>query len=99
MAYKRNKKGQFVKGHGGGPGRPKRKREERYYQIMQQSCTFKDWRVIMNTAVARAKAGDRHAREWLAKYIIGTAPQKLEITGEGGGPIVLVNWDDANHTD
>ena len=92
----RNEKGQFVKGNGGGPGRPPKEREIRYYEIMQTACTFKEWRAICQKAVDQAKRGDATARKWLTDYLVGTAPQKHEITGEGGGPLVIINWDDEN---
>ncbi len=86
----RDENGRFKKGHTGNPnGRPKKDREQRYYEIAMSSCTFKDWREIWKVAVEQAKEGDRHAREWLTNYLIGRAPQKLEHTGAGSGPIIL----------
>ena len=39
---------------------------------------------IINTAITKAHAGDNKWAEWLAKYGYG---QKLELVGEGGGPL------------
>jgi len=96
----RDENGQFVKGHSGNPnGRPKKQREQRYYEIALNACTFKDWRIIWKKAIEQAKDGDKDARKFVADYLIGKAPQKLEHTGADGGAITLryggnVNPDD-----
>ena len=87
MAAARKANGQFAKGHGGGPGRPKKKREERYLEITMSACTFKDWRAIVQKAVTDAKRGDATARKWLSDYLIGSPQQKLDVTS-GGEPII-----------
>lgn len=90
----RDEKGRFIKGNGGGPGRPKREREARYYEIMETTVTFADWRAIVSKATEQAKRGDATARKWLSDYLMGPPVERKEITGEGGGPIVIVSWDD-----
>ena len=92
----RNTKGQFVKGNGGGPGRPKKTREERYLEIAINTVTFEDWKIIIRRAVHDAKRGDTSARKWIADYLIGPPTQKTEISGPGGSPIVIVNWEDGD---
>ena len=98
----RNANGQFTKGNGaakgnrGGPGRPKRSTEERYLSALIRRVTAKDWQVVVDTAVARAKAGDTQARKWLSDYLLGPPVQRTEVTGAGGGPLVVVNWDDGD---
>lgn len=93
MVADRNSKGQFVAGNGaakgnrGGPGRPKRSTEERYLSALSRRVTMKDWRVIVDTAVARAKAGDTKARQWLSDYLLGKPVQRQEITGADGGAL------------
>ena len=87
MAAARKANGQFEKGHKGGPGRPKKKREERYLEITMSACTFKDWRAIVQKAVNDAKRGDATARKWLSDYLIGSPQQKLDVTS-GGEPII-----------
>jgi hypothetical protein len=42
---------------------------------------------IIDTAVARAKAGDATSRQWLSDHLIGKPTQRMEHTGAGGGPI------------
>ena len=92
--------GQFAKGHSGNPnGRPKRSTEEKYLTALSRHVTLKDWATIVNTAVARAKAGDSTARQWLSDYLMGKPLQRQEVSGPGGGPIVVVNWDDGGDTD
>ena len=86
---KRNAKGQFVKGHNGGPGRPKKTREERYLEIVKSAVTFEDWKAIVKRAAYDAKRGDAQARKWLSDNIIGPPTQRQEITGAGGGAIEI----------
>ena len=84
----RDENGRFKKGHTGNPnGRPPKQREQRYYEIALNACTFKDWRIIWKKAIEQAKDGDKHAREWLTDYLIGKAPQRHELSGLDGGPI------------
>ena len=90
MAAQRDENGRFLPGHNGGPGRPKKDREQRYYEIAMNACTYKDWKIIWHVAVEQAKKGDRHAREWLTDYLIGKPPQKLEHTGADGSPLIPV---------
>jgi len=84
----RNGDGRFAKGNSGGPGRPSKKREERFYGITLRACTFKDWREIVKTAVRQAKTGDTMARKFLADYIIGPPAQRLALTGADGVPLI-----------
>ena len=85
----RDKNGRFVKGNGGGPGRPKKEREVRYYEIMQTACTFADWKAICKKATEQAKRGDSVARKWLSDYLMGAPTQKHELTGADGGNLVI----------
>jgi len=86
----RDANGRFVKGNGGGPGRPPKQREQRYYEIALNACTFKDWRIIWKKAIEQAKDGDKDARKFVADYLIGKPPQKLEHTGADGSPLIPV---------
>ena len=89
MERKRDENGRFVKGDGGGPGRPAKAREDRYYEITMTACTFKDWQVIVSKAVSQARRGDSVARKFLADYLVGPPPQRHEHTGEGGKEIIF----------
>jgi hypothetical protein len=91
----RNNKGQFVQGNGGGPGRPKKAKEERYYAILITTCTDKDWKAIIERAISDAKKGDTSARKWLADYLIGPPVERKEITGANNQPVLIeVVYDD-----
>ena len=72
------------KGHKPGPGRPKKKREDRYLEVTLTACTFADWRVVVERAVTHAKRGDYQARKWLSDYLIGPAVQRLALSGDIG---------------
>ena len=74
----RGRGGRFAQGNSGGPGRPRRATESAYLQATVSACSVDDWQGIVAAAVQEAKEGDRYAREWLARYLIGepdtTAP-------------------------
>ena len=84
----RNEKGQFVKGGVGNPkGRPKKAREDRYYEIAMSAVPFAQWKRIFNRAATQAEKGDAQARKFLADYLLGSPVQRHELTGAEGGPI------------
>ena len=91
----RDNNGRFVKGISGNPhGRPSRPKEEQYYRILMTTCTDKDWRAIIDKAIAQAKHGDAVARKWLADYLIGAPVQRQEITGlEGSALEIIVTYE------
>jgi len=74
--------GRFVNGNGGGPGRPPREREQKYYEITMTTCTFQEWQDVVQKAVAQAKRGDAVARKWLSDYLVGVPeiPVSSEVT-------------------
>jgi hypothetical protein len=67
----RNANGRFAPGNPGGPGRPRRAVEREYMAVLSQSVDLKAWRRICNKAVEDAEAGDRYAREWISRYLLG----------------------------
>jgi hypothetical protein len=92
----RKTNGQFEKGHSGNPkGRPKRSTEEKYLTALSRRVTLKQWTTICDTAIARAKAGDGQARQWLSDYLMGKPIQRTEVSGPDGGPIEHRNFDRA----
>lgn len=96
----RDNKGRFKKGeYSGGPGRPKKSQEDQYFDIMLSACTVDDWRAICVKAVEQAKRGNPVARKWLSDYIIGPPVERKEVTGAGGGPLLVVNWDEPKSID
>lgn len=70
--------------------------EERYLAALYRRVSTADWNAIIDSAVARAKAGDSTARQWLSDYLLGKPVQRSEISGPDGAPIVVVNWDDGD---
>ena len=91
----RDENGKFIKGNGGGPGRPPKKREDKYREITLNTCTFADWQRIIEKAVKQAKSGDSVARKWLADYLVGTPIQRQEITGKDGSILITTIADSA----
>jgi hypothetical protein len=74
MSDLRNGNGTFANGNPGGPGRPRRTIEREYIATLLGACTLNDWQAIVERAVEDAKAGDGKARDWLARFVLGTTP-------------------------
>jgi len=89
MERKRDANGRFMKGDSGGPGRPPKAREERYYEITMTACTYQDWEDIVKKAISQAKRGDSVARKWLSDFLVGVPEQNL-----GGILEVIVRYVD-----
>jgi hypothetical protein len=85
----RDENGKFVKGNPGGPGRPKKEREQKFYDLTLSAVTFDDWKAIVRKAVDQAKRGDQQARKWLSDYLIGPPVQRQEVTGADGDALVI----------
>lgn len=85
----RDENGKFKSGNPGGPGRPKKEREVRYYEIMQTACSFSDWKEIVEKAVQQAKRGDAVARKWLSDNLMGVPVQRMEHTGADGENLTI----------
>ena len=75
----RNPDGTFAKGHAGGPGRPPRQTEQAYLRTLAATITQDDWRAIVQTAIADAKAGDARARQWLSDWLLRGVPTLLDL--------------------
>ncbi len=85
----RDENGKFIKGNGGGPGRPTKERETRYYEILMTAVTFEDWKKIVLKARDQALKGDPTARKWLSDYLMGAPVQRTELTGADGGAVTI----------
>jgi len=72
MSNGRDENGRFTPGNPGGPGRPRRAIEAEYLAALSEVVTLDTWREIVSTAVERAKSGDARAREWIARYVLGS---------------------------
>ncbi len=80
----RGENGRFVPGQSGNPaGRPKRAVEKERLDSLNEELTDKDWREIVGVAIARAKAGDAAARNWLSSYSAGQPTERLAISHDG----------------
>ena len=71
--------GRFALGNPGGPGRPPTAKEHAYLETLGAVCTVDDWRSICCRAVRDARNGDRHARNWLSKYLLGDNQQLADL--------------------
>lgn len=76
----RNEKGQFVKGHPGGPGRPRREVERDYLNTMLGVISQERWEEIVEAVYKRAKRGDIAAATWLGNYTQGKPTERLDVT-------------------
>ncbi len=60
-----------------------RRTEADYMGVLLDAVTLEEWRSVVLSTVAAAKAGDASARAWLAQYLVGkpsmTAPSPLTI--------------------
>ena len=69
----RDAMGRFAQGNPGGPGRPPRQTEVEYLRAIQGACSPDDLSQIAVEAVRRAREGDPRARDWISRYLVGTA--------------------------
>lgn len=69
--------GKFAKGNPGGPGRPFR-RQQRFLVTLNDSVSDSQWKTIIATAVTQAMEGDRYARDWLSKWLLGQ-PETIPV--------------------
>ena len=51
--------------------------EADYMRALSDALGLEDWSVIVTKAVEDAKAGDPKAREWVARYALGSGPSSL----------------------
>lgn len=83
----RDENGRFIKGNGGGPGRPRKEREVEYYRVLVTQCSMDDWRAIIAKAIEQAKRGDAVARKWLSDYIAGEPEHNVNLDA-------VIKWED-----
>jgi len=68
----RDKKGRFLKGCPGGPGRPKVKLTTNdWRELLQQAITTDDFAAVVRTLIVRAKEGDLKAIQELFDRTLG----------------------------
>ena len=80
----RDANGRFVKGNGGGPGRPSKREEERYRELLKEAVSYAQWKRIIQKLAEKAGNGDVQATKLLFEYILGKPPQRLQHSGEVG---------------
>jgi hypothetical protein len=51
-------------------GRKPRQTEDAYLTATMGSVSLKDWRAVVDKALAQAKAGDHRAREFLSRWLL-----------------------------
>lgn len=73
----RQRGGRFAPGNPGGPGRPRRAVEAEYLAALNDAISLDDWRLVVERALADAKAGDAKARDWLCRYLLDGIDQPL----------------------
>ena len=66
----RTARGRFAHGNGHGCGRPAAVVQRERLDALLSTVTDKEWTSICKTAVAAAVNGDRHAREWVSRYLL-----------------------------
>lgn len=81
----RDSNGRLLPGHtvSKGKGRPKKAREEKYYEIAMSAVSYVDWKKIIKKAAQQAVKGDSTARKFLADYLVGPPQQRLDLTTGG----------------
>ena len=56
--------------YGNPAGRPKRETERDYLDVVMRLCPLDSWAQVVERAVVDAQQGDRHARDWLSRYLL-----------------------------
>ena len=80
---------QAAKGSSGGPGRPPKKREERYQELLKEAVTYKQFKAIVKMVAGKAEGGDLAAAKLLFEYLLGKPPQHTMLTGADGGNVII----------
>ena len=75
----RKKQQELIRGHAA-----HRRTEGDYMGVLLETVTLDDWRGVVSTAKAAAKAGDPQARAWLAQFLMG------KPTGNAPTPLTVV---------
>lgn len=70
-------------------GRPTRKREERFIDLIREAVSDEDITAILQKAVAQARDGDRWARRFLWEYAVGK-PKVIATMGRQEAPVITL---------
>ena len=84
----------FQKGWKGGPGRKpggdgSRTIRREYLSALVKKVPLDEWEKVCEKALEDAKAGDAHARLFLAQYLMGRPTVGLEVSGPHGDPLAM----------
>lgn len=74
----RDAQGRFVANNPGGPGRPLKKREEKYLERFKKAVTLKEFEKASKKLLEMALAGDIRAIRTLFEYAIGKPAAYVE---------------------
>lgn len=98
MTAIRDSKGRFIKGNNTGnrKGRPKKTEEENLYTLMVHQVTGVDWIEITQKAMAQAKAGNKYARDWLSRYLLGEPEQYINVNADTVTRIIVEHVEQDN---
>ena len=82
-------RGRFLRGNQAarGRGNPNAARVNAWRSALAQTVTVEDIRAVLCVLVEKAKAGQPWAVKEFLDRTLGKADQRLELTGEGGGPV------------
>ena len=86
--------GRFVKGNAGGPGRPRRNAQERYYDAVLTKVSAEDLGDVLASLVEAGKKGDTKAAGLLLRHFLPKGKDLMssltltECTGEGASATV-----------
>lgn len=73
----RTNAGTFAPGNKGGPGRPARIVEADHLRALSDRLTPERWAAIVDRAISDAETGDAKARDWVARFALGSQPPTL----------------------
>ncbi len=91
----RDSNGRFAPGNSGSSGRPAGPRNQQaYLNAMRDGVSLEDWAAIVAKAVDDAKAGNRHARSFLARHLLPPPVAKLALTVPTGEQSASAPWDE-----
>jgi hypothetical protein len=89
----------FKSGDPPGPGRPKRETERKYLQAAVGAVPLCRWRRVVKKCLEQAEAGDRYAREFLRRVLIGDNPWEVaEMLAELRGRLDALDALETPHT-